>query len=78
VVAVLPAVMDGTWHWEDVVEALHETLALARKRAVEPLHVDASRYAPFLPGTVSAVTLHEISIVANLALNNAALARIGS
>ena len=38
--------------WDDLVDALHETLDLARKRAVEPRHVDATAYARFLPATI--------------------------
>jgi hypothetical protein len=67
---VTPATWDGTWHWEDLVGALGETLELARKRAVEPSHVDASAYARFLPATITAATLHGISIAIALALNN--------
>ena len=29
----------GAWQWDDLVGALHETLDLAKKRAVEPVHV---------------------------------------
>jgi alkyl sulfatase BDS1-like metallo-beta-lactamase superfamily hydrolase len=67
---VLPTTRAGAWQWDDVVDALHDTLALARARAVEPAQIDASRYAAFLPATVSAVTLYEMSIVANLGINN--------
>jgi hypothetical protein len=67
---VTPPDFDGSWQWQDLVDALNETLDLAKKRAVEPAHVDATAYARFLPATVMAVTLYQISIAANLALNN--------
>jgi hypothetical protein len=55
------------------VDALNETLDMAKKRAVEPDQVDATSYARFLPTTIMAVTLYQISISANLALNNKVL-----
>ncbi|HUH08850.1 MAG TPA: hypothetical protein VML96_13700, partial [Egibacteraceae bacterium] len=67
---VTPTEFRGRWRWDDLVDALHETLDLAKRRAVEPTHVDASPYAPFLPATVMAVTVSQLSISANLALNN--------
>lgn len=73
---VTPATWDGRWQWEDVVGALNETLELAKKRAVEPVHVDASAYARFLPATAMAVTLRGITISTALAANNQAFALI--
>lgn len=67
---VTPAVVDGRWQWEDVLGAIDDTLGLMRKRAVEPVHVDASRYARFLPSTIMSTTLHGLSIGLTLALNN--------
>jgi len=67
---VTPAAWDGAWHWEDLVEALRETLELARKRAVEPAQLDATAYARFLPATITAATRHAISISMVLAANN--------
>jgi hypothetical protein len=67
---VTPTEFRGAWTWDDLVDALHETLDLARLRAVEPVHVDASDYAPLLPATVMAVTTRQLSISANLAFNS--------
>jgi hypothetical protein len=67
---VTPTEFRGAWVWDDLVDALHETLDLARIRAVEPVHVDASDYAPLLPATVMAVTTRQLSISANLAFNS--------
>ncbi len=67
---VTPADFTGAWRWDDLVDALNETLDLAKRRAVEPAHIDATPYAWFLPATVMAVTVNQVSISANLALNN--------
>jgi hypothetical protein len=67
---VTPADFTGAWRWDDLVDALNETLDLAKRRAVEPAHVDATPYAWFLPATVMAVTVNQLSISANLAFNN--------
>ena len=67
---VTPSDFRGAWQWEDLVDALNETLDLAKRRAVEPVHVDQSAYAPFLPATIMAVTMKQLTISANLALNN--------
>jgi hypothetical protein len=39
---------------------------------VEPVHVDQTPYARFLPATVKAWTIGQLTISANLALNNIA------
>ncbi len=67
---VLPTAKTGAWAWADVVGALDDTLAMARKRAVEPVHVDKTPYARYLPATVSSTTLRGLSIGLALALNN--------
>jgi hypothetical protein len=67
---VTPATWDGRWQWADLVGALDDTLDLAKKRTVEPVHVDATAYARFLPATVAAVTLRGLSIALALAKNN--------
>ena len=66
-----------TWRWEDIVDTLHETLGLARLRAVEPSQLDGTPFASFLPATVMAATVHGTSIAANLALNNRVLRAMG-
>jgi len=67
---VVPPVVRGRWQWDDLVAALHETLDLARSRAVEPSHVDTTPYAQLLPATVTAATARGISIGVNYAVNN--------
>lgn len=67
---VAPAVITGAWAWEDLVDSLHETLDLAKRRAVEPDHIAATTYGRFLPATITATTVHPITIALNLALNN--------
>ncbi|HET8772912.1 MAG TPA: hypothetical protein VFP80_03945 [Thermoanaerobaculia bacterium] len=67
---VTPASLGPQWQWADLVGALHETLDLAKRRAVEPTHIDKTAYAHFLPATIMAVTIRQITMSANLALNN--------
>jgi hypothetical protein len=67
---VTPAEFRGGWQWEDLVDAVNETLDLARRRAIEPAHLDTLPLAPYLPATVMATQVGELTIAANLALNN--------
>ncbi|MGC1307096.1 MAG: hypothetical protein WA885_07695 [Phormidesmis sp.] len=62
--------MNGEWRWNDLVDAVRETIEEARLRAVEPTQVDKTDYARFLPATLSAVTFRPLTIMLNLALNN--------
>ena len=73
---VTPSPFRGAWQWADLVDALNETLDLAKRRAVEPVHVDTTLYAQFLPATVMAVTMRQLTISANLALNNNLFAQV--
>jgi hypothetical protein len=74
---VTPTDFRGAWQWNDLVDALNETLDFAKRRAIEPKHIDATPYAPFLPATITATQVFQLTIAANLALNNkvAALVR---
>ncbi len=67
---VTPTVFRGAWEWEDVVDAVLETFDFAKLRAVEPVHIDQTPYARFLPATVKVWTASQLTISANLALNN--------
>jgi hypothetical protein len=67
---VTPSNFTGQWHWEDVVNTLHETLDMARKRAVEPDHIDGTVYSRFLPPIVSLASPKPLMPTLNLALNN--------
>lgn len=67
---VTPSRFRGAWQWDDLVGALHETLDLAKRRAIEPKHIDNSPYAPFLPATVIATQISQLTIALELALNN--------
>jgi hypothetical protein len=68
---VTPPEYRGAWQWADLVDALNDTLDRAKRRAVEPVHVDSTPYARFLPATITAVTVNALTITLNLALNNA-------
>jgi len=67
---VTPSDFRGEWTWIDLVDALHETLDLCRTRAIEPVQIDRSAYAHFLPATVSTVTYYPVTIALNHAVNN--------
>jgi hypothetical protein len=67
---VTPSAFRGAWQWDDLVDALNETFDLAQRRAIEPKHGDAMPYAPFLPATIMASQARQLTIAANLALNN--------
>jgi hypothetical protein len=71
---VTPTDFRGSWQWDDLIDALNETLDFAKRRAVEPVHVDSSRFARFLPATVMALTMSQLTISANLAFNNSLVA----
>ena len=72
---VTAASSGATWRWSDLVDALVETLALAKKRAVEPAFIDNTVYSRFLPATVMASTSYAITIASAL---TAALAAEGA
>lgn len=66
----LPPRYTGGWQWQDLVDTVHETMDLAKKRAIEPDHIDTTAYARFLPAVISAVTLYPITASLNFAFNN--------
>lgn len=67
---VTPASGARTWTWDDLRQAVPDTMRLARQRAVEPVHLDDGAAARFLPATVSAITTRGVSISLLYALNN--------
>ncbi|MCW5557782.1 MAG: hypothetical protein KIT22_08120, partial [Verrucomicrobiae bacterium] len=67
---VTPPEFRGSWRWDDLVAALNETLDLAKRRAIEPRHIDNSPYGPFLPATVIATQVQQLTIALELAFNN--------
>lgn len=77
ILLVTPASSNGSWRWEDLTGALHETLDLAKKRALEPADIDATPYSRLLPATIMAVTLYGISISTLLAVANGVLLKEG-
>lgn len=60
---VTPHSFSGSWNWQHLVDALDETLDLARLRAIEPGHIDGKSYATFLPATVAASTFSPATIM---------------
>ncbi|MGS2619513.1 hypothetical protein ACVCAH_34130 [Micromonospora sp. LZ34] len=60
---------DRTWSWDDLLAVVNYTLDSAKRRAIEPVHIDDTAYSWFLPATMSAFTFPEISISNNLLRN---------
>jgi hypothetical protein len=58
----LAARMNGHWSWDELLGAVNDALESAKRRAVEPDHVLASRYGWLLPATYAAYTFPEISM----------------
>lgn len=52
--AVNPDV-SNKWAWDNLVHTLNETLDLAKNRAVEPDHIEKSKFAQVLPAVISEV-----------------------
>ena len=77
-ILAVPPVLRGNWRWDDLVATLNETLDGAKARGVEPAKIDTTKYAQFIPATLMAVTLYQITIGTNLALNNRIYDLIGS
>jgi hypothetical protein len=70
----LPADHGEGWRWEDLVDSIRETVDLARKRAIEPDHLDTTAYARFVPAVISAVSLFPIFPALNFSMVNAVAA----
>jgi hypothetical protein len=70
ILLVTPPVQRGSWQFQDIVEALHETLDFARLRAVEPAQLDDSALGPLIPAVLSAVTMFPITTALNYAFSN--------
>jgi len=62
--------MEENWQWQDLVDAVNETLDEAKLRGVEPQQIDNNGYACFLPATIAAVTFSPVTIAVNYALSN--------
>jgi len=66
----MPSDFRGAWQWQDLVNILHETLDMTKKRAIEPDNVDKWDYARFLPAVVSSMTVYPLTASLNFAFNN--------
>lgn len=65
-----PPQFAGAWRWDDLVRTLHETLDMARLRAVEPQQLDQTALSVFLPATILATTWRPVTIAADLSFVN--------
>lgn len=71
-----PPQFSGAWRWDDLVQTLHETLDMARLRAVEPQQLDKDPVSVFLPATILATTWRPVTIAADLSMVNNYASRI--
>lgn len=63
---------DGAWVWDDLLEAVNDSLDSAKGRAIEPDSIEqigSGEFSWLLPATMSAYTVPEISISNNLLRN---------
>jgi hypothetical protein len=60
---VTPTKIGGSWQWNDLVDALVDTLDSARSRAIEPDQIDRTPFASLLPAVFAAESLYPYSIV---------------
>lgn len=67
---VTPPEIKGHWSWENIIDAMEETLDMAKKRAIEPAQIENSMYGHFLPATIMAAAKHPITVAVDLAANN--------
>ncbi len=72
---VVPPAFKKNWSWNFVIEAIEETLHMARKRAVEPSHIEETDFAQLLPATIMGTTAQPVTIAANLSVNNSHIAK---
>jgi hypothetical protein len=63
--AVTPEVT-GSWKWQDLQDAMIETLDMAKKRAVEPDNISDTECGQLLPAIMTAVTNHFTTISVDL------------
>lgn len=70
ILLAMPTEFAGSWKWQDLLNTVNETLNMAKRRAIEPAHIDTTSYARFLPALVSSMTVHPLSASLNFAFNN--------
>ena len=70
---VCPPSYNGSWQWDDIVDAIIETIDMAKQRAIEPDQIENLgdyAYSRFLPAAIFATTGYPIMPGLNLAMNN--------
>jgi hypothetical protein len=60
---VVPTQLTGNWQWNDLVDALVDTLDAAQSRGIEPGQIDRTAFASLLPAVLGAESLYPYSIV---------------
>ena len=70
ILLAMPTEFTGSWKWQDLLNTVNETLNMAKRRAIEPAHIDTTSYARFLPALVSSMTVYPLTASLNFAFNN--------
>ena len=70
ILLAMPTEFKGHWEWNDLLGVVNDTLDQAKKRAIEPEQIDETKYAKFLPATISSVVHHPIMPSLNLSFVN--------
>lgn len=70
----VPPVLDGSWNYDELLDTIHETIDMAKLRAVEPNHLLKSSPFQVLPAVMSEMTRFNFDL--NLKYNVVAKAAI--
>jgi hypothetical protein len=60
---VVPTKFTGNWNWNDLLDALVDTLDTAKLRAASPKEIEKTPFTTFLPAVIAAESLYPYSIV---------------
>lgn len=66
----LPASSTGAWKWDDLVDAVKDSVLSAKLRAIEPAMINETAYGRLLPALYSSSTALPITAGLNLSFNN--------
>ena len=66
----LPTAFRGGWQWQDLLDAVTETMDAAKMRAVEPAMINELSYGRVLPALLSSMTTYPVTAALNLSFNN--------
>lgn len=70
ILMAMPSQFKGGWEWNELMDAVNDTLNQAKKRAIEPQQIDQTVYTRFLPATMTSSTKYAITASLNYSLVN--------